>query len=951
MTLFTLSPYQRGMIVTVFLCLVATGLLAQRGTIKGRIIDSKTLESLPYSSVYINNTTIGTFANGNGEFKLSDLPTGNQDLIVSHAGYQAYQTKIIINDSSNLFFSVKLVSQVLHEIVITSGRDKRWKDQLKRFNLLFFGDSKMALQCKILNPWVLEFKEENGLFTAAASLPLNIENLPLGYRMSYQLKQFSVNQNTYTISGFIWFQQIPTADTTLLKLWFDRRGDAYRGSSRHLLKSILAQTVKEEGFDLYQDKSGLPDVVRQANFLTNINNSIIPFSPDGKVHHDGLITENSIQLPARLEAHYLKKAAPPKIYRNIAAPISWIEVKGGSLRVTNQGIALNPDLMVISGAMGESRVAEALPYDYIPPANKAGFETPKTKISSLSVLVEQPYLQTDRSYYYPGEVMWFKAYMNYYSSVYRDSLSKVLYVDLIGSKGNVVATRICQIDSSGTATGDVFLNPVATGDYELRAYTRWMLNFGKHFVFTKPIKIVELDEIAQNEEALEDTISGPGNSSLRIWTDQEKFYPGEGITLHVQALNSYNFPVASNLSVSVTDVKSSVRANNERTIVNDFNVSDKLRYADTLIKEPPYPIQAGIDMKGQFLSIKRKHKLKQGIVTIVQENSNDSFKIVTDPDGNFLVPNLQLYDSARISVEAVTLKGRKPGYVVLDSFKIAPPFYPVEPLQLRFKKLGKAITPFEITNFMPARVLEEVVIKDTKRDTKTGPATHLFADVTLKGESLRSGNYSDLLSTLQSRVSGLRIVAFVDKTTGQIRRRFKLGGPISLGSDASEPLVLVDGAIVYPDEFQTAAEQIASMSLSEIDHIEILKYGSGAAYGARGANGVIAIYTNAGKPFNEKTGVLPYDKEKLQKIKRMGFTSINKFKALPYSEKETRINSDYNATIYWNPGLITTSTGPVRIAFSVPVKKAQYRVSIEGVTVDGKPVRATKILTIEGPTE
>src|SRR5260221_1704935 len=650
MTLFTLSPYQRGMIVTVFLCLVATGLLAQRGTIKGRIIDSKTLESLPYSSVYINNTTIGAFANEKGEFKLLNLPTGNQELIVSHAGYQPYQTKIIITDSSSLFFSIKLVSQVLHEIVITSGRDKRWKDQLKRFSLLFFGDSRMALQCKILNPWVLEFKEESGLFTAAASLPLNIENVPLGYRMSYQLKQFSVNQNTYTISGFIWFQQIPTADTTLLRLWFDRRRDAYRGSSRHLLKSILAQTVKEEGFDLYQDKSGLPDVVRQANFLTNINNSIIPFSADGKVHHDGLITENSIQLPARLEVHYLEKTAPPKIYRNIAAPISWIEVKGGSLRVTSQGIALNPDLMVISGAMGEARVAEALPYDYIPPANKAGFETPKRKISSLSALVEHPYLQTDRSYYYSGEVMWFKAYMNYYSPVYRDSLSKVLYVDLIGSKGNVVATRICQIDSSGTATGDVFLNPAATGDYELRAYTRWILNFGKHFIFTKPIKIVELDEIARNEETLEDTAkAGPGNSSLRIWTDQEKFYPGEGITLNVQALNSYNFPVASNLSISVTDVKSSVRAKNERTIVNDFNVSDRLQYSHTSIKKSAYPIQAGIDMKGQFLPIKRKHRLKQGIVTIVQENSNDSFKIITDPDGNFLVPNLQLYSTAGIS--------------------------------------------------------------------------------------------------------------------------------------------------------------------------------------------------------------------------------------------------------------------------------------------------------------
>lgn len=97
--------------------------------------------------------------------------------------------------------------------------------------------------------------------------------------------------------------------------------------------------------------------------------------------------------------------------------------------------------------------------------------------SSLRFLQEKVYLQTDKPYYYPGEIIWFKAYFSYTSPALKDSLSKVLYVELINSDNEIVNRSILKVDD-GVSWGDIELpKNLTSGTYALRAYTNWMRNF------------------------------------------------------------------------------------------------------------------------------------------------------------------------------------------------------------------------------------------------------------------------------------------------------------------------------------------------------------------------------------------------------------------------------------------------------------------------------------------
>src|SRR5579871_4536198 len=69
-------------------------------SISGKILDSKTKESLPGASVYLAQTTIGVSANTDGTFLLDKIPNGKYDLTVSMLGYKLFSRPVNINGNS-----------------------------------------------------------------------------------------------------------------------------------------------------------------------------------------------------------------------------------------------------------------------------------------------------------------------------------------------------------------------------------------------------------------------------------------------------------------------------------------------------------------------------------------------------------------------------------------------------------------------------------------------------------------------------------------------------------------------------------------------------------------------------------------------------------------------------------------------------------------------------------
>jgi hypothetical protein len=118
--------------------------------------------------------------------------------------------------------------------------------------------------------------------------------------------------------------------------------------------------------------------------------------------------------------------------------------------------------------------------------------------------IEKIYLHTDRSKYYIGEDLWYKAYdVRAYNNILFDN-SNILYVELISSDSKIISRNKTNLEM-GLGNGDFHLADslgVKPGVYQLRAYTNWNRNFGDDFVFKKEIEIIDVFESHSNANKL-----------------------------------------------------------------------------------------------------------------------------------------------------------------------------------------------------------------------------------------------------------------------------------------------------------------------------------------------------------------------------------------------------------------------------------------------------------------
>ena len=105
---------------------------------------------------------------------------------------------------------------------------------------------------------------------------------------------------------------------------------------------------------------------------------------------------------------------------------------------------------------------------------------------------ERVYLHFDNTAYYLGETMWFKAYTTFGTNDRPSTLSKVLYVELVAPEGYVVETKKYKLDENGRCHGEFELRKeLLSGYYEVRAYTRYMLNWGEEAIFSRVFPVYD----------------------------------------------------------------------------------------------------------------------------------------------------------------------------------------------------------------------------------------------------------------------------------------------------------------------------------------------------------------------------------------------------------------------------------------------------------------------------
>ena len=145
---------------------------------------------------------------------------------------------------------------------------------------------------------------------------------------------------------------------------------------------------------------------------------------------------------------------------------------------------------------------------------------------------EKVYLHFDNTAYYLGETMWFKAFVTSHSEDSPTILSRVLYVELMSPEGYVVKTEKYRIGDDGTCHGSMYMDPLfMSGYYEVRAYTRYMLNWGGDAIFSRVFPVFDkvnkdnwdFRNIRKRDQAL-----FAGETFKKEKEPELKFYPESG---------------------------------------------------------------------------------------------------------------------------------------------------------------------------------------------------------------------------------------------------------------------------------------------------------------------------------------------------------------------------------------------------------------------------------------
>lgn len=363
----------------IFLLTVLTGCLTANAhstqkdvQLFGVVKDGFTGKPLQAVSVFLNNTYIGTATDMSGQYRLSYVPAGTYTLVFSRVGYtrKAFEVQFPLNQSR---LQVELYPVVINlgEVDVNSEADREWKENYRIFSSYFMGHTRNARESEIVNPEVLEFIKTDSRFHAWSAEPLIIKNLGLGYRIEYHLESMLLYDKIMLTNGFASYRELNSNSRDTLSFWEEERFRAYRGSYRHFLNALIANTIYEDGFRIYfsdQKVSEFNSELRKPK-LVPVENPAEIFRYNKNLQRIELINESDHDY---LRVDYVPESPEAELvfaFADFSAEshqISWIEIPNGKVLVEfKTGYEVSGYRSLLHGYWAwSSRLPELLPKEY-----------------------------------------------------------------------------------------------------------------------------------------------------------------------------------------------------------------------------------------------------------------------------------------------------------------------------------------------------------------------------------------------------------------------------------------------------------------------------------------------------------------------------------------------------------------------------------------------------------
>jgi hypothetical protein len=323
--------------------------------VRGIILDSKTKTPISFASVYFKSTLAATISDEKGYFELDRSKYPSMPIIVSSIGYYSF-TLADFSTTQPIQIFLKSKDYELNETVIKSkSLVKDRMRYMKKFKEEFLGKNENARKCRILNDSDITFDyyANKDTLRAFALKPILIENEALGYTVTSYLDKFEYSRKSKKVDfiGNVVFKEYPANKKKQME-YAKNRKNAYLGSRMHFFRSLSGNDSIVDGFKvansnyeslLIKDLVAGKKIMNLSYYYLHLKDIVVQDSLENRY----------LSYPTGLRIIYPEEKR--RTYISFLKKYVFFDKTG---YFDSLGIEWD-------GAMGEQRIADWLPYEYI----------------------------------------------------------------------------------------------------------------------------------------------------------------------------------------------------------------------------------------------------------------------------------------------------------------------------------------------------------------------------------------------------------------------------------------------------------------------------------------------------------------------------------------------------------------------------------------------------------
>ena len=452
---------------------------------------------------------------------------------------------------------------------------------------------------------------------------------------------------------------------------------------------------------------------------------------------------------------------------------------------------------------------------------------------------------------------------------------------------------------------------------------------------------------------------------LTFLSDKPFYQKRERVSIDIRVTNPEGNPLASHVSVAITDDKD-IAIDSLHTIASSLLLSSELR---GYIESPGYYLQDHVEaelardhlmmmhgwrrydipeaVKGNYKLPATGFEVAKEISGIVKSLSlgrpvangevlflsSDGNIVITETDsaGHFRF-DLHYPDSTNLFISAKNQKGNDRVELVLNQEKFPILKHAAFNELLSSTSLDKA----DVTSDFIKKAEQRAKYDEDMRFIQLKEVTVTAHRIEKKDEARLKFWYNDGSDvTIYREQIEKRFAPHVTDLLLWFFPRF-----VSSIRGTGNPLIIIDGVYSY------GLDELSWVNVQDIESIDVFKTTSPSAaiFGSRGGSGVISITTRREAPLDSSGDF----SANCASINPLGFQKPVEFYAPKYDTPESKnfIVPDYRTTIYWKPDMIIPDDGKASFEFYTSDFPATYSVVIEGLTKDGKIIRQVETITI-----